>query len=105
MLCKDLLGYHLVGKLDVCGHVALGVIGRGAPWEGAREVPFPRVSLHVVQQAKLNVELFPTRGTLKLLIVATTLLFAVLPPLKALEIFPTIRAERVTGHSYHISNM
>ena len=90
MLCKDLLGDHLVGKLDVCRHVALGVVGGGAPWEGARKVPFPCVSLHVVQQAKLDVELFPACGTLKVLIVAATLLLAVLPTVKALEIFPTI---------------
>ena len=80
MLCKDLLGYHLVGKLDVCCHIALGVIGRGAPWEGARKVPLPRVSLHVVQQAELDVELFPACGTFKVLIVAATLLLTVLPP-------------------------
>ena len=75
-----------MGKLDVCSHV----IGRGAPWEGAHKVPFPCVSLHVVQQAELDVELSPTRGTLKVLIVAATLLLAVLPTMKALEIFPTI---------------
>ena len=103
MLCKDLLGDHLVGKLDVCRHIALGVVGGGAPWQGARKVPLPRVSLNVVQQAELDVELFPTRGTLKVLIVAGTLLLAVLPPLKALEILPTIRAERARRHLYYIS--
>ena len=89
----------------MCFQIGICVVGRGASWKGAANISLPCVSLHVVQQAKLNVELFPTRGTLKVLIVATTLLLAVLPSLKALEIFPTIRAERARGHSYHISNM
>ena len=93
MLSKDLFGDHLVGQLDVRGHVALGVVGGGAAREWAGEVPLPRVSLHVVLQSKQDVELPPARGTLVFLVVPAALLLAVFPPLQALEIFPAIRTE------------
>ena len=94
-----------MGQLDVCGCVLLGVVSRGASWERAAKILVPRVSLHVVIQAELDVELLPTYGAFILLVVSTALLLTVFPPMLALEIFPTIRTERVTGHSYHISNM
>ena len=100
VLCKDLFGDHLVGELDVRGHVALGVVGGGAPREGAREIPLPCVSLHVVPQAKQDVELLPASGALMVLVVPAALLLAVLSPSQALEILPTIRAETVRIHSH-----
>ena len=86
-----------MGQLDVCGCVLLGVVSRGASWERAAKILVPRVSLHVVIQAELDVELLPTYGAFILLVVSTALLLTVFPPMLALEIFPTIRTERVRG--------
>ena len=91
-----------MGQLYVCGCVLLGVVSRGAPWEGAAKIPVPRVSLQVVIQAELDVELLPTYGAFILLVVSTALLLTVFPPMLALEIFPTIRTERVQGGLSHL---
>ena len=80
ILCKDLFVVKLVSQFNMCRQIGLAVVGGGAPWNGAAKIPLPCVSLHVVQQAGLDVKLFPTCGTLKVLIVATALLLAVPSP-------------------------
>ena len=84
-----------MGQLDVCGRVLLGVVSRGASWEGAAKIPVPCVSLHVVIQPELDVELLPTYRAFILLVVSAALLLTVFPPMLALEMFPTIWTERV----------
>ena len=87
MLCIDIFGNQFVGQLDVRGHIVFGVVGRGAPREGTRNVPIPCVSLYVVCEALLFVELLPTSETLKVFVVPTALCLTVLPPSHALESF------------------
>ena len=89
-----------MGQLDVCGRVLFGEISRGASWEGAAKVPVPCVSLHVVIQPKLDVEFLPTSRAFILLVVSAALLLTIFPPMLALEIFPTIRTERVRVKSF-----
>ena len=83
-----------MSQLDVCGRVLLGVVSRGTSWDGATKIPVPCVSLHVVIQAELDVELLPTSGAFILLVVSAALLLTVFPPMLALEMFPTIWTER-----------
>ena len=85
-----------MGQLDVCGNIALGVVGRCASGDGTCEVSLSCVSLNVVPQSHLDMELLPTSWTLIILVVSTAFLLAVLPSLQALECFSTIRAERTT---------
>ena len=54
----------------------------------------------MVPQAKQDVELLPASGALMVLVVPAALLLAVLSPSQALEILPTIRAEKVRIHSH-----
>ena len=95
ILCKDLFVVKLVSQFNMCRQIGLAVVGRGAPRNGAANIPVPCVSLHVVIQPKLDVEFLPTSRAFILLVVSAALLLTIFPPMLALEIFPTIRTERV----------
>ena len=103
-LGPDLFRVHLVGLLDVRPQVGAAHVGGVAHGDGARVGPLARVRPHVTDEAVLDLELSPARGTLVLLIVAAAPLLAVLPPLHALEGLPAVRAE--TGNNLiHIGSI
>ena len=83
----------LVGQFNVCSHIALGVVGRNASWNGAAKIPLPCVSLHVSIQSVLELELPPTSGTLVVLVIPAALLLAILSTFMALKISTAIGAE------------
>ena len=90
ILCKDLSVVKLVSQFNMCRQIGLAVVGRGAPRNGAANIPVPCVSLHVVIQAELDVKLPPTSGTLIVLVVPATLLLAISSTFRVLKLFPTI---------------